>query len=47
MSFEKNLIKEVKKREILYNKNYGGYKNSARKAEDWEEIATILGISGK
>lgn len=47
MGFEEELIEEVKKEQIIFNKKYCGYKNIAKKVEIWDNIAKKLDVPGK
>jgi hypothetical protein len=46
LTFNEQLIEEVKKYLFLFNKKEGHYKNTVKKARAWEEIGRKLHITG-
>lgn len=44
---EEQLIGEVEKRSILYDKALKGYRKPAIRETAWQEVATAVGNSGK
>lgn len=44
---EENLIIEVGKKPILYDKSLGSYKNSNYREDIWKEVANELKADGK
>lgn len=44
---EENLIKEVRKRPILYNKSLKGYRKPSTREQSWREVAYALNCTRK
>lgn len=44
---KENLISEVQKQELLYNKSHSKYFNKIARKEAWKTISNEIGIDGK